>query len=237
MDDTHHPDGPTPKKPRRSSFTCSTKTCAVQHYPQNTMKQSQILTPPLTPPHSPRSSTSTPARKLPRKEDRTTSKVHFGLHTSMPASNLTTGLTSNLTTGLTSNLTTGLTSNLTTDLTTDLTSNLTTDLTSNLTTDLTTRAACTSEPSLWPLRGSCFEPETSAATPPRLASAENRWSRLLERAASSNRDRHRARLEGDGWAFVAGRYSDELHELSDESAESLDDEFDVVVLARESLGC
>lgn len=67
--------------------------------------------------------------------------------------------------------------------------------------------------------------------------AENRWSRLLQNAASSNRDRHRARLEGDGWAFVGGRYSDELQELSDESAESVDEEFDVVVLARESVGC
>ena len=90
-----------------------------------------------------------------------------------------------------------------------------------------------SESSLWTLPG--FDDDTTTAQI--SAKTENRWSRLLQKAALSNRDRHRARLEGDGWAFVGGRYSDELHELSDESGESVDEEFDVVVLARESVGC
>lgn len=100
----------------------------------------------------------------------------------------------------------------------------------------TTIAASMSESSLWTLPGyGDDEPATTGS--PKTTTAENRWSRLLHNAASSNRDRHRAHLEGDGWAFVGGRYSDELQELSDESAESVDEEFDVVVLARESVGC
>ncbi|KAJ4990451.1 hypothetical protein SVAN01_04113 [Stagonosporopsis vannaccii] len=95
-----------------------------------------------------------------------------------------------------------------------------------------------SESSLWTLPGfDDGDDQTETASISKAASAENRWSRLLRNAASSNRDRHRARLEGDGWAFVGGRYSDELQELSDESAESVDEEFDVVVLASESVGC
>lgn len=92
-----------------------------------------------------------------------------------------------------------------------------------------------SESSLWTLPG--FDDGGNGPETMSPSKAENRWSRLLQNAASSNRDRHRARLEGDGWAFVGGRYSDELQELSDESAESVDEEFDVVVLARESVGC
>lgn len=95
-----------------------------------------------------------------------------------------------------------------------------------------------SESSLWTLPGiedgeSTRDLKATLTTP----ATENRWSRLLRGAASSNRERHRARLEGDGWAFVGGRYSDELQELSDESGESVDEEFDVVVLPRECVGC
>lgn len=98
-------------------------------------------------------------------------------------------------------------------------------------------AADMSESSVWTLPGSsCLESKISLSSSG-ANSTDNRWARLLQKAASSNRDRHRARLEGDGWAFVGGRYSDELQELSDESAESLDEEFDVVVLASESVGC
>lgn len=80
---------------------------------------------------------------------------------------------------------------------------------------------------LWPL------PTLDAAPP--SAPLENRWARMLQRAASSNRHRHRARLERDGWAFVAARCADDVLDVSDE--ESLDDEFDLVVLPRESVGC
>ena len=95
-----------------------------------------------------------------------------------------------------------------------------------------------SESSLWTLPGlDDGEPCSASDSTSTPANPENRWSRLLQSAASSNRERHRARLEGDGWAFVGGRYSDECQELSDESAESVDEEFDVVVLAREVVGC
>lgn len=95
-----------------------------------------------------------------------------------------------------------------------------------------------SESSLWTLPGlDDGEPCSASSSTSTPANTENRWSRLLQSAASSNRERHRARLEGDGWAFVGGRYSDECQELSDESAESVDEEFDVVVLAREAVGC
>jgi hypothetical protein len=56
---------------------------------------------------------------------------------------------------------------------------------------------------------------------------------LLRRAASSNRERLRARLEGDGWDFVGGKYGEEeavLQEAIGQSQESVDEEFDVVVL-------
>jgi hypothetical protein len=103
---------------------------------------------------------------------------------------------------------------------------------------ISTSFADMSESSLWTLPGlDDGEPCSASGSTSHPANTENRWSRLLQRAASSNRERHRARLEGDGWAFVGGRYSDDLQELGDESAESVDEEFDVVVLAREVVGC
>lgn len=59
------------------------------------------------------------------------------------------------------------------------------------------------------------------------------WAPLLRRAAKSNLERLRTRLEGDGWAFVGGKYEEEKKVLQDEasqSEESVDEEFDVVVL-------
>jgi hypothetical protein len=65
---------------------------------------------------------------------------------------------------------------------------------------------------------------------------EGEWAPLLRRAASSNRERLRARLEGDGWDFVGGKYGGEedtvLQETISQSQESVDEEFDVVVLPR-----
>jgi hypothetical protein len=66
------------------------------------------------------------------------------------------------------------------------------------------------------------------------------WAPLLRRAASSNRERLRARLEGDGWDFVGGKYGEDektLQETGTESQESVDDEFDVVVLPVERISC
>lgn len=65
---------------------------------------------------------------------------------------------------------------------------------------------------------------------------ESRSPSLVERAVSSNRERLRRRLEGDGWDFVGGRYSkdsrDIPHETYHSEEESVDEEFDVVVLPR-----
>ncbi|KAH7406240.1 hypothetical protein DE146DRAFT_609812 [Phaeosphaeria sp. MPI-PUGE-AT-0046c] len=65
------------------------------------------------------------------------------------------------------------------------------------------------------------------------AKTEGEWAPLLRRAATSNRDRLRARLEGDGWDFVGGKYGEHekmLQEAATSSQESVDDEFDLVVL-------
>lgn len=63
--------------------------------------------------------------------------------------------------------------------------------------------------------------------------AAGQWAPLLRRAAKSNMERLRARLEGDGWAFVAGKYEEDKKVLqyeASQSEESVDEEFDVVVL-------
>jgi hypothetical protein len=92
-----------------------------------------------------------------------------------------------------------------------------------------------SESGLWTVPGfDDEESESRIATGPMQAKTENRWSRMLKSAASSNRARHRARLEGEGWSFVGERYGED-DEVENE--ESVDDEFDVVVLPRESVGC
>ncbi|KAK7188543.1 hypothetical protein DPSP01_005509 [Paraphaeosphaeria sporulosa] len=68
------------------------------------------------------------------------------------------------------------------------------------------------------------------------AKKQSAWAPLVKRAASSNRERLRRRLEGDGWDFVGGKYGEddaalkEETEASEGSQESVDDEFDVVVL-------
>ncbi|KAG9189900.1 hypothetical protein G6011_06768 [Alternaria panax] len=68
---------------------------------------------------------------------------------------------------------------------------------------------------------------------------QNKWAGVFRRAANSNLERLRTRLEGDGWDFVGGRYGDETKNLGNEGREgeeSLDEEFDVVVLSR-GRGC
>ncbi|ORX98291.1 hypothetical protein BCR34DRAFT_593216 [Clohesyomyces aquaticus] len=72
------------------------------------------------------------------------------------------------------------------------------------------------------------------------------WAPLVSRAVTSNRERLRRRLEGDGWDFVCGKYGEDGEEVYSYSAfqhqqphheddsgsgeESVDEEFDVVVL-------
>ncbi|KAF3004232.1 hypothetical protein E8E13_007331 [Curvularia kusanoi] len=190
MDDSHHADARAHKKPRRDSFSPSIRF-STSHIQQPSMKQSQILTPPLTPPRSPHSSMSTTPKHKSSYKELATARVHFDLHMSIHRS-----------------------------------------------ASISTSFADMSESSLWTLPGlDDGEPTPDSSTSSTPVNTANRWSRLLQGAASSNRERHRARLEGDGWAFVGGRYSDELQELSDESGASLDEEFDVVVLARETVGC
>jgi len=84
------------------------------------------------------------------------------------------------------------------------------------------------------------EPSTTATSgqlPPSacLPAKQGDWSSLLHRAANSNLERLRNRLEGDGWDFVNGRFSNptknlQMHASATQSEESIDDEFDVVVL-------
>lgn len=79
--------------------------------------------------------------------------------------------------------------------------------------------------------------ETTQRELPKRTSA---WAPLLRRAANSNRERLRARLEGDGWDFVGGKYGEDdkiLQEAATDSQESVDDEFDVVVLPVTRISC
>jgi hypothetical protein len=79
--------------------------------------------------------------------------------------------------------------------------------------------------------------ESTQRQPPKRTSA---WAPLLRRAANSNRERLRARLEGDGWDFVGGKYREDdntLQEAATDSQESVDDEFDVVVLPVTRISC
>jgi hypothetical protein len=81
-----------------------------------------------------------------------------------------------------------------------------------------------------------LETDTPAQTSPK--SGQEEWAPLLRRAASSNRERLRARLEGDGWDFVGGKYGqEEVKQAGGAAQECVDDEFDVVVLPAAQLTC
>lgn len=76
-----------------------------------------------------------------------------------------------------------------------------------------------------------------------VAKKQSAWAPLVKRAASSNRERLRRRLEGDGWDLVGGKYGEdetalkEETEASEGSQESVDEEFDVVVLPIVGVAC
>lgn len=75
----------------------------------------------------------------------------------------------------------------------------------------------------------------SPSTTPQSQSWSNKksaeWAPLVERAVRSNQERLRHRLEGDGWDFVGGRHGEEKCALKEARIEeSVDEEFDVVVL-------
>src|SRR5690242_16338884 len=94
MDDSHHADGPTHKKPRRSSCNAkSTRFSTPQFQQLAAMNQSQILTPPITPPHSPRPSMLITPEQKPTRSERLPSRVHFDLHMSIHRSSTTTSTT------------------------------------------------------------------------------------------------------------------------------------------------
>jgi hypothetical protein len=96
------------------------------------------------------------------------------------------------------------------------------------------------ESDLWILPD--FDEWEAASDAERLSPQQEspQWAPLLARAVSSNKERLRRRLEGDGWDFVGGKYGYESALLKDErtaSQESLDEEFDLVVLPVVEVAC
>ncbi|KAI4674801.1 uncharacterized protein J4E84_010407 [Alternaria hordeiaustralica] len=59
---------------------------------------------------------------------------------------------------------------------------------------------------------------------PAAGGMENKWAGVLRRAANSNLERLRMRMEGEGWDFV---------KAANQDAEDLDEEFDVVICGKE----
>ncbi|KAF2192132.1 hypothetical protein K469DRAFT_694282 [Zopfia rhizophila CBS 207.26] len=76
-----------------------------------------------------------------------------------------------------------------------------------------------------------WELDTESSKQPSMR-REGEWAPLVQRAVNSNRERLRRRLEGDGWDFVGGKYGEGevAHETQSVSEESVDEEFDVVIL-------
>jgi hypothetical protein len=78
-----------------------------------------------------------------------------------------------------------------------------------------------------------MDQEAPVVPAPAASEREGDFRALFHRAAKSNLERLRTRLEGDGWDFVGGRYGQDtktLQEAASQSEESVDEEFDVVVL-------
>jgi hypothetical protein len=67
---------------------------------------------------------------------------------------------------------------------------------------------------------------SASLSSPASACVENKWAAVLRRAADSNLQRLRTRMEGEGWDFVKPANHDD-----DEDA-GVDEDFDCVVLAR-----
>ncbi|RAR01154.1 hypothetical protein DDE82_006726 [Stemphylium lycopersici] len=73
-------------------------------------------------------------------------------------------------------------------------------------------------------------------------STDKEWSTFLHRAAKSNLERLRARLEAEGWDFAGARFAGQSHGVQQQapcqSEDRLDEEFDVVVvLSAIEAGC
>jgi hypothetical protein len=94
----------------------------------------------------------------------------------------------------------------------------------------------TSESDLWILPD--FDDWELDTEMPRKEPTQTELGSLLRRAATSNRERLRARLEGDGWDFVGGKYGeDEKGTMKHMQEETVDEEFDVVVLPVVQVSC
>jgi hypothetical protein len=102
--------------------------------------------------------------------------------------------------------------------------------------NLNTASKDSTESDLWILPDfDDWEVEQEAPLAPASAPSEREsdMGSLLRRATKSNLARLRTRLEGDGWDFVGGRYGQDtktLQEAASQDEESVDEEFDVVVL-------
>lgn len=107
--------------------------------------------------------------------------------------------------------------------------------------NLNTASAENTESDLWILPDfDDWEVEPDAQNQQTTQKETGEWAPLLRRAAKSNLERLRARLEGDGWDFVGGKYGEEEKALKEEANladESVDEEFDVVVLPVVRVGC
>jgi hypothetical protein len=93
--------------------------------------------------------------------------------------------------------------------------------------------ASTHDSDLWILPD--FDEWEADAQSPQLEKRSAELAPLFARAANTNRERLRRRLEGDGWDFVGGKYGEDGKTLQDVdvgSDGSVDEEFDVVVLNR-----
>lgn len=85
-----------------------------------------------------------------------------------------------------------------------------------------------------------MDAESPQQAEPPTKRRDSDWAPLLERAVNSNRERLRRRLEGDGWDFVGGKYGEDgqgMKEMDCASEESVDEEFDVVVLPVVQVAC
>lgn len=103
--------------------------------------------------------------------------------------------------------------------------------------NLNSASADTTESDLWILPD--FDDWELDAETPRKEPSQAELGTLLRRAASSNRERLRARLEGDGWDFVGGKYGeDEKVRMQEVDVGGVvDEEFDVVVLPVVKVSC
>ncbi|KAF9699278.1 hypothetical protein EKO04_003205 [Ascochyta lentis] len=89
------------------------------------------------------------------------------------------------------------------------------------------------ESGLWTLPGFDDDDDDSSKTSHLHHAPPPQRPRTPQSATSPTRHRHGTCFERESWALICGRYSDDEQAASDESGESVDEEFDVVLLSRE----